>query len=325
MSTILESKSIYYNDVNLIARPSAINSRGEVPKTLDRIIVSPMEAIIGEKFAIEANRLGLTICLHRFCDVSKQIEIFLKLSNKENVFVSVGADDLNRIKLLGFAGVTNFLIDIANGYIPNLRTIVREIKQAAYVEKIMLGNVMTETGFYNSVICDTDTYVRVGIAGGSACSTSDATGYNRGQITEIMEVSNMRDRMGYTGFEKCVIADGGVKNGNYAAKAFGAGADYVMMGNYFSRALEAETHVLGDGTYWGGASLKQQQRWGGVKRHSECKVYAVEGKLEPLSSLVNDLWGGLTSAISYSGYKTLKEFIGNGIFEIKQNSLPPRR
>lgn len=325
MATILESKSIYYNDVNLIAQPSKINSRSEVTKELNRVIVSPMEAIIGERFAVEANRLGLTICLHRFCPVEKQIDIYRQLPRKDNVFVSVGANDLERVKVLGAAGITNFLVDIANGYIPNLRLVVSNIKQNADLDNIMVGNVMTATGFYNAVFCDIDTFVRVGISGGNVCSTSDATGYNRGQITEILEVKSMRDKMGYTGFKKYIVADGGIKNGNYAAKAFGAGAHYVMMGSYFSRALEAETHILGDGTYWGGASLKQQQRWGGVKRHSEGKVCAVEGKLEPLTTLVDELWGGLTSAISYSGYKSLTGFIGNGVFEIKQNSLPPKR
>lgn len=324
MATILKTKSIYYNDVNLIAQPSAVNSRGEVPRELNRIIVSPMEAVIGETFAKEADRLGLTICLHRFCDVEKQVEIYKQLNNKDNVFVSVGSNDIERVKRLAMEGATNFLIDIANGYIPNLKLIISNIKNYANVKRIMVGNIMTDTGFYNAVDINVNTYVRVGIAGGSACSTSDATGYNRGQITEIMEIKSQKDAM-LTSQANFIIADGGIKNGNYAAKAFGAGADYVMMGGYFARALEAETHIMGDGTYWGGASHKQQERYGGIKKHSEGKVYQVEDRLEPLSKLIDELWGGLSSAVSYSGYKTLSEFIGNGVFEVKENSLAPKR
>ena len=85
MPSILQTKSIYYNDVNLIAKYSAVNSRGEVPKELSRIIVSPMDAVIGETFAIKANELGLTVCLHRFCSVEKQIDIYKSLKNKDNV------------------------------------------------------------------------------------------------------------------------------------------------------------------------------------------------------------------------------------------------
>jgi GMP reductase len=324
MPTILQTKSIYYNDVNLIAHHSSVESRSEVPKEMSRIIVSPMDAVVGKTFAVEANKLGLTVCLHRFCDVEKQVEIYNSLINKNNVFVSVGANDLDRVKRLSFENVKNILLDIANGYIPNIKKIICKIKDICPVQKLMVGNVMTGSGFYNLVDSDVDTFVRVGIAGGSACATSDATGYNRGQITELMEIFNVKKSNKFNK-NHYILADGGVKNGNYAAKAFGAGADYVMMGGYFARAFEAETHLTGDGTYWGGASHKQQERWGGIKKHSEGKVYKIEEELKPLSKLVDELWGGLSSAVSYSGYSTLTEFIGNGVFELKQNSLPPKR
>lgn len=325
MAKILDTKSLYYNDVNLIAQPSLIKSRSEVPVELNRIIVSPMESIMGEKFALEANKLGLTVCLHRFCDVEKQASLFTSLSNKKNVFVSVGINDIERVKILAKYGAHNFLLDIANGYIPHLKQSVYEISNYCYLENIMVGNIMTGDGFYNATFTGFNTFVRVGIAGGAACSTSDATGYNRGQITELLEIKEQKDKLGYTGVKNYIVADGGIKNGNYAAKAFGAGADYVMMGKYFSQANEAETHVIGDGTYWGGASYKQQERWGGVKKHSEGKIIPIEEEVKSLELLTMELWGGLSSAVSYSGYKTLSEFIGNGVFEIKQNSLPPKR
>jgi hypothetical protein len=72
MAQILKSKSIYYNDVNLVAQPCKVKSRKDIPVELDRIIVSPMEAIVGETFALKANELGLTVCLHRFCSIEEQ-------------------------------------------------------------------------------------------------------------------------------------------------------------------------------------------------------------------------------------------------------------
>lgn len=329
MSVILETKSLYYNDVNLIAQPGQVSSRNEIPKELNRIIVSPMDAVIGETFAKEADRLGLTLCLHRFCSPEKQLNIFSQLKNRQNVFISVGINDLDRINLLHSGGAENFLLDIANGYIPNLRTYMYRIYDSCKnIKKIMIGNVMTGSGFYNATMSMLDTYIRCGIAGGSGCSTMDSTGYNRGQITELIEIKKTKDSMGQTnGKQNYIIADGGIKNGNYAAKAFGCGADYIMIGGLFGRAKEAETHVIGDGTFWGGASHKQQERYGGIKKHSEGKVYHINHKIEPLEELVfgeHGLWEGLKSAISYSGKKTLTEFIGNGIFEIKQNSLPPK-
>ena len=336
MAKILKSKSIYYNDVNLIAQPCKVRSRRDIPVELNRIIVSPMEAIVGKTFALKANELGLTVCLHRFCSIAEQVELYNSLPNKDNVFVSIGLNDWDRVDALAEIGATSWLIDMANGYMAKeIDECVINLSERARIQHLMMGNVHSEYGFQllANVAYDKSfkRFVRVGIAGGSPCATNDSTGYNRGPITEIMEIDEhnpwdstsdaifMRDK-------PSIIADGGIKNAGYAAKAFGAGADYVMMGGYFARAFEAETHLRGDGHYWGGASHKQQiLSTGKVYRHSEGKEVPILDELRPLETLVDELWGGISSAVSYSGCKTLGEFIGNGVFELKENSLPPKR
>lgn len=328
MATVLRSKSIYYNDVNLIAKIAKVNSRSEVPKELNRILVSPMSSVIGKTFALEANKLGLGLLLHRFCGAEEEALLFNSIPIKDNVFCSIGLNDWERVSLLKEAGCKNWLIDIANGYIPSIADTVNKLKEVKdiQIDKLMCGNVHTSEGFnylsdllhFNNKV---KTYIRVGIAGGSPCATSDSTGVNRGQITEIMECRNNKNS------STAICADGGIKNGNYAAKAFASGADYLLMGGYFARAKEAETHIKGDGSYWGGASHKQSELYNKVKRkHSEGKVLEIEEKeIKPLSALVDELWGGLSSAVSYCGERTLKDLIGNGTFEIKQNSLSPKR
>ncbi len=333
MAQILKTKSIYYNDVNLVAQPCKVKSRKDIPVELNRIIVSPMEAIIGKTFALKANELGLTICLHRFCSIDEQVELYNSLPNPRNVFASIGLNDWDRVNELEKAGVTSWLIDMANGYMAKeIEECVSKLSDRALIENLMMGNVHSEYGFNSLANIAVDKsfkkFVRVGIAGGSPCATNDSTGYNRGPITEIMEIegSNPWDPSPITKRKPFIIADGGIKNSGYAAKAFGAGADYVMMGGYFAKAFEAETHVRGDGYYWGGASHKQQiLSTGKVYRHSEGKEVAILDELAPLERLVDELWGGISSAVSYSGCKTLTDFIGNGVFELKQNSLPPRR
>jgi GMP reductase len=336
MAQILKSKSIYYNDVNLVAQPCKVKSRKDIPVELNRIIVSPMEAIVGKTFALKANELGLTVCLHRFCSIEEQIELYNSLPNKSNVFVSIGLNDWERVEALAEMGATSWLIDMANGYMTNeINECVTKLSDLTRIDNLMMGNVHSERGFQMLANVALDKsfskYVRVGIAGGSPCATNDSTGYNRGPITEIMEIDNsnpwdpISDKL-YPNRKPFIIADGGIKNSGYAAKAFGAGADYVMMGGYFAKAFEAETHQRGDGTYWGGASHKQQiLSTGKVYRHSEGKEVPISDELKPLEALVDELWGGISSAVSYSGYETLSGFIGNGVFEIKQNSLPPRR
>lgn len=324
MATILKTKSIYYNDVNLIAQPSSIQSRSDVPKELNRIFVSPMSAVVGQTFSKKATELGLTVCQHKFCDIDTAVVNYSTVPNKKNLFVSIGLNDWDRACELAAEGATNWLIDCANGYLPQIKDVIYDLIDSHKVDRLLIGNIMTSDGvsLYEDVVNHVpELIIRVGIAGGSACATSDATGFNRGNITEIMECAETSDIFGNK-----IIADGGVKNGNYAAKAFGAGADYVMMGGYFAKAVEAHTWEIGDGTYWGGASTKQQKLYGGVRRHSEGKVYEVDrNSVKPLQELVDELWGGLSSAVSYSGYKSLTEFIGNGIFEVKENSLPPGR
>ena len=336
MAKILKTKSIYYNDVNLIAQPCKVRSRRDIPVELNRIIVSPMEAIVGKTFALKANELGLTVCLHRFCSIAEQVELYNSLPNKDNVFVSIGLNDWDRVDALAEIGATSWLIDMANGYMSKeIDECAINLSERARIQDLMMGNVHSEYGFQmlaNVAFGKSfKRFVRVGIAGGSPCATNDSTGYNRGPITEIMEIDGhnpwystsdsifMRDK-------PFIIADGGIKNAGYAAKAFGAGADYVMMGGYFVKALEAETHVRGDGHYWGGASHKQQiLSTGKVYRHSEGKEVPILDELSPLETLVDELWGGLSSAVSYGGCKSLSEFIGNGVFELKENSLPPKR
>jgi len=336
MAIILKSESIYYNDVSLQPRPCVVDSRKDIPVELNRIIVSPMEAIIGKTFALKANELGLTLCLHRFCSIEEQVELYSSLPNKNNIFVSIGLNDWERVQALSSVGASSWLIDMANGYMhTQIQKCVEKLSDQASVKKLMMGNICTEEGF--KILSEIkskhqhEKYIRVGIAGGSACATNDATGFNRGPITELKEIDeyNSWSKSNYeeiSDHKPYIIADGGIKNSGYANKAFGAGADYVMMGGYFSRALEAETHVIGDGHYWGGASHKQQiKQYGKAYRHSEGKEVPISDSLVPLEDLVAELWGGISSGVSYGGYDTLTNFIGNGVFEPKKNSLPPRR
>jgi IMP dehydrogenase/GMP reductase len=155
-------------------------------------------------------------------------------------------------------------------------------------------------------------YLRVGIGNGGQCTTTTkATGYGRGQITEIMECVDATNTI-------YIIADGGISNSANAAKAFAAGANYVMLGSYFSKAKEAQNVIDGEYKCWGSASDYNMQKFGTRRRHSEGKVTEFdESEVKPLKVLVDDLWGGISSAVSYSGNDSLTSFIGNGVFEIK--------
>ena len=327
---LLNSRSIYYDDVNLVAQPTEVKSRKEIPQELERIIVSPMQSIVGLIFACRAVTLGLSVCLHRFdstieerLELIKRVFANLKGANtQERIWVSVGLKDTEHIEKILDLGVQNIIVDVANGYMSEVLEVAAQMynKSGKRIKKLMLGNIHS-----NSILQDYQTlsdyfgipvYFRCGIASGSVCNTKGMTGYNRGQITEIKECADWIEE---NNSNLILVADGGVANPACAAKAFGAGADYVMMGGYFAHAKEAQ-HVVDElYKFWGGASEFQQiLSKGAVERHSEGKEKDINpDHLESLDKLVSDLWGGISSAISYSGYTTLTKFIGNGVFERK--------
>lgn len=317
MAKILASKSIYYKDVCLIGRPNnLIKSRSEIPKRLDKIIVSPMAAICGETFLREALKLGLTVSLHRFCTIEEQCNLFKKIyyKNSNRIWAAIGLNDWERAYKLIDSGCTNLIIDVANGYLSCVGAGIDKLFYDPYPNrklKLMVGNIHTEEGFnlykeYDNI------RVRIGIGGGSGCQSTLKTGIGRGAITEIMECYENRNG------SQILLADGGQENPGYTALAFAAGADEVMIGGYFSKAEEAENIINREYKFWGSASYKQLEMSGSKKTHSEGKVINIDkSEIKPLKILVEELWGGIASAISYSGFNCLESFIGNGTFEVK--------
>lgn len=332
MPTFTNTKSLYYNDVNLLGQPAHknIKSRSDVKLEKYRIIVSPMHAIQGERFIIEAAKNGISVFLHRFNGVDWQLKMYNlfesnKIDNKQICSVSLGLKNLDADFGRFWAGnkIKNIGIDIANGYL-NLSHYCKDmgfLLNDNKLDNFYVGNVNTIRGFqkleneFKDI--SKNLLIRVGIGGGSPCSSSDVAGINRGNITEISQCYQYK-RNGL------VVADGGISKPGFAAKAFAAGAEYIMLGGYFSAAEEAETNLNGDGAYWGGASERQLAFLGQTNKTSEGKVILEKKELFPLKKLVDDLWGGLASYVTYSGSESLTEAIGGGLFEIKQNSLPPK-
>jgi IMP dehydrogenase/GMP reductase len=317
--TILHSRSLSYDDVNLVGQPqydpNAPKSRKDVGVEINRVIVSPMSAVVGREFAIEAVQLGLSICIPRYRDIEKQKEIVHMASGFRfrrsqgdfpMVYAAVGLNDWDRIHRLDYCYL---LVDVANGYLYEVRKFVEKLQSNRFI--VMVGNVHTKEGFNLYKDCA----VRVNLSSGSACKTKDMTGYTRGQITEIDEVYRGRQ----SNSNSKIIADGGIRDPGCAAKAFGAGADYIMMGGYFKAAKEAQNIIDGEYSYWGEASTKAQiLHYGEKRRHAEGRELSIDpADVKPLSELVDDLWGGLSSAVTYSGHNSLTQFIGEGVFEIK--------
>ncbi len=324
MATILKEKGLWFNDVVLIPQPGQIRSRKDVPRELNRFICSGMTAVVGKTFAKTATDMGLSVCIPRFLGIDKEIEIYNNCTDKTNLYCSMGLKDLKRIVEFNNIGCKNYTIDVASGYLPHLEETIQLLEDNAHVEKIIIGNVVTKKGCENLInFIEKRKWkgiIRLGISNGSGCETYSQTGYGSGALTEIIDCAIL------TNNNVKLASDGGLKDGGYVSKAFLAGVDYCYIGGMFAKSEEAETHINGDGTYYGLASEKNQILSTGKKfNHTEGKEYSVDkSKIKPLKEIVNDLWGCVSSAVSYSGHKTLTNAIGNGIFQIKENSLPPR-
>jgi len=310
----LNTKSIYYKDVNLIAQYNELITRNDIStnEIKQRIIAAPMNAVIGEKFIKESIKLNAPIiCIPRTNIWNKNIDKILKENKNFKPFICIG---LNTPKLEEKAKEYNcpVLLDVANGHL----TII--IKKVEYLVKngfeVMAGNVHTKEGAYH-LINNGAKYIRCGIGNGAGCITKFATGYNRGQITEILEISELKKR--YKEFY--IIADGGLENAGDACKAFAAGADYVMLGRIFADCKEAENRIKGINRYWGMASKQGKEGMGNSESYIEGKTLKLDNKEYFLEETINKFIDGIKSGISYGGFSNLKNFIGNGIFEIKNN------
>ncbi len=313
-----KTKSLSFSDVNLLSEKlSTVNSRNEVAFDTNRLIVAPMSAIQNSDFNMSVITAGVSLPIHRFCSIEEQHKLLFEavsarklLNSNSFIWLSVSLTDFKQrigpIYQFMQENQIGVLFDVANGYASNLRTVLKEYNRAYNLPNLMTGNVHTWAGF--EFLEDLESkFIRVGIAGGSGCATKDKTGIARGQISCIDDVASELT-------SAYLISDGAIRSPADVCKAFGAGADFVMMGGYFSKAKESEAQKTG--YFYGGASSMQKELIGADKtRYVEGKAIAVDLSEVGLSDIVLDIVDGVKSCVAYSGYSNIEDFIGNGIFE----------
>jgi len=128
-----------------------------------------MHAVVGQTFAKKATELGLTVCQHKFCDIDNAIINYVSVPNRKNLFVSIGLNDWDRARELTEEGATNWLIDCANGYLPQIYDVISKLIGRHKVTRLMIGNIMTKEGvyLYKDFVGEVPEFlIRTGIAGG---------------------------------------------------------------------------------------------------------------------------------------------------------------
>ena len=187
-------------------------------------------------------------------------------------------DYAERVPALVEAGADVLCIDSSEGF-SEWQKITIEWIRAHYGDKVKVGagNVVDEEGFRFLAECGAD-FIKIGIGGGSICITRETKGIGRGQATATIEVAKARDEYyKETGVYIPICSDGGIVHDYHITLALAMGADFVMLGRYFSRFDESPTNkVKINGQYmkeyWGEGSARARnwQRYdlGGDKKLS---------------------------------------------------------
>ena len=319
-----------YDDVLLIPKFSDITTRNEVSLqsklgeglVFDTpIIASPMDTVSEFEMAMKLSELGGVAIIHRYCSTAEQSAIVRQVKNRGGrVGAAVGAtgDFMERTVALVNAGADFICIDVAHGHHKNVYDAIRIIRDSyGPALHIMAGNVATDEAFEALQAWGANS-IRVGIGGGSICSTRIQTGHGVPNISAIMECSKVAS-------SATLIADGGIKNAGDIVKALAAGADFVMLGSLLAGTDEAPGKLNVTGmtkVYRGMASREAQEDWRGKSSAPEGITTTIPYK-GPVEPIFNDLVGNIKSGLSYSGAVTIGGLQARSEF-IRQTSAGQR-
>ncbi|UFK96710.1 GMP reductase [Kaistella faecalis] len=199
-------------------------------------------------------------------------------------------------------------IDVANGYSEHFVEFVKNARRNFPNKTIIAGNVVTGEMVEELILAGAD-IIKVGIGPGSVCTTRIKTGVGYPQLSAIIECADAAHGLGGH-----IISDGGCKIPGDVAKAFGGGADFVMLGGMFAGHDESGGDIVEEQgkkfrLFYGMSSQTAMDKHaGGVAeyRASEGKTVKVPYK-GPVSETVKDILGGVRSTCTYVGASELRE------------------
>lgn len=317
-----------WNDISVVpAVLSDINSRTEInPFYKDKlpIFLAPMDMVVDEQNAQLFHNAGINVCMPRHIkDINSEYFISYGLEEIEDILNSDNPKLPKRV-----------LIDIANGHIKKLYDISERIKSRfGNGIELMIGNIanpLTYEAYCQMGVCVD--YIRVGIGGGSACTTSANTGVHYPMASLVYECHEISQK--YSKSPK-IVADGGFRNFSDITKALALGADYVMLGGIFSKCFEscssffvleddAFVYVNNDDAkiiyenklqklykYYRGMSTKEvQKKWNKSVLKTSEGIYKFNEVEYTLSGWVDNFVHYLKTMMSYCNKRTLNDFVG---------------
>jgi len=306
-----------FDDVLLVPHYSDIESRKALHTSngLDSrialdlpIISSPMDTVTEVDMAFAMGSHGGLGIIHRYNSVGEQAKLVksAKAHGTDNVGAAIGVtgDYQERASELVKAGANVLCVDVAHGHHSMMRDALKHLKgKYGNDMHIMAGNVATGQGSVDVANWGADS-VRVGIGGGSICSTRLVSGHGAPTLQSIIDCVS-------SGCPVPIIADGGIKTSGDIVKALAAGADFVMLGSMLAGTDQSPGQVFDNGNkkykvYRGMASSEAQVNWRGKTSTPEGISTTIPYKGD-VNNILADLRGGIQSGMSYSGARTIKE------------------
>ena len=318
---IEEDIKLDFRDVLIRPKRSTLSSRKEVD--LQRkynfkhsgqiwsgvpIMASNMDGVGTFEMASALSPLQLFTVLKKSYTIAEHNTQFEKVLFSNMVAVSTGTSENEFAKLelilQNNPDIEFICIDIANGYSEHFGDFVEKVRNTFSNRTIIAGNVVTADMTQELILRGAD-IVKVGIGPGSVCTTRIQTGVGYPQLSAIIECADAAHGLGAH-----IIADGGCTCPGDVAKAFGAGADFVMLGGMLAGHDEGGGEIKDNKvTFYGMSSdTAMEKHHGGVAEYRSSEGRTVEIPYRgPVRNTIQDLLGGLRSTCTYVGASCLKQ------------------
>ena len=313
-----------YSDVLIRPKRSTLGSRSEVDLVKFYrfkhsryeyegipIMAANMDGVGTLSMAQTLGQHRLFTCLVK--SLNKDIDNFATFRmDPDNYAVSTGtgSEDFRNLNTIVTGLGSQFIcVDVANGYSEHFGDFIEAVRNRWPNKTIIAGNVVTADMTQELILRGAD-IVKVGIGPGSVCTTRIQTGVGYPQLSAIIECADAAH-----GLNAHIIADGGCTCPGDVAKAFGAGADFVMLGGMLAGHDEGGGEIISeDGlnsrvVFYGMSSdTAMEKHQGGVAeyRSSEGRTVNIPYR-GPVIKTVQDILGGLRSTCTYVGAETLKQ------------------
>ena len=316
-----------FKDVMIRPKRSTLKSRAQV--SLDRtftfrnskkkwsgipIIAANMDTVGTFEMAEALSKEKIMSAIHKHYSLEEWDNFLKKQSDSIYEYIALstgtGKADEEKIKTIieKHPKIQFLCIDVANGYSEYFVEFVQRARKNFPDKTIIAGNVVTGEMVEELILAGAD-IIKVGIGPGSVCTTRIKTGVGYPQLSAIIECADAAHGLGGH-----IISDGGCKIPGDVAKAFGGGADFVMLGGMFAGHDESGGEIMEENgkkfrLFYGMSSQTAMDKHsGGVAeyRASEGKTVKVPYK-GPVSETVKDILGGVRSTCTYVGAAELRE------------------